>query len=102
MPTEAEIAFIAARQYDGTIPKIFNEDVPYFASSGRFVVIPSDRSKPLAYFTYDKLETNMPGSGGTKYKELIDAKYIYDVWYWGDTPEATNVYHANGHIEPTN
>lgn len=40
----------------------------------------------------------MPGSY-TKYKELIDAKYIYDVWYWGDEPLSTNEYHANGHIE---
>ena len=100
LPTEAEIAFIAARQYDGTIPKIFNVDVPYFASSGRFVIIPSDKTKPIAYFTYDRLDDYYTiGSQRVRYRELVDAKFIYDVWYWGETPEAPNVYHANGHIE---
>ena len=104
MPTEAEIAFIAARQYDGTIPPIFNVDMTYFASSGRFVIIPSDKTKGLMYFTIDQL--NKPATAVNKpnqtYADLIDAKYVYDVWYWGDKPETANEYHANGHIEKTN
>ncbi len=106
LPTEAEIAFIAARQYDGTIPKIFNESVPYFASSGRFVVIPRDRTKPMEYYTYDQLDTNFyyvdedgRQYGPYPYRNLIDAKFIYDAWYWGLEPMSANEYHANGHIE---
>ena len=101
MPTEAEIAFIAARQYDGTIPAIFNTDMTYFASSGRFVIIPSDKSKGLMYFTIDQLNQSATAAGKPRYTyaDLIDAKYVYDVWYWGEETEAPNVYHANGHIE---
>ncbi len=106
LPTEAEIAFIASRQYDGTIPKIFNESVPYFASSGRFVVIPRDRTKPMEYYTYDQLDTDFyvvdedgQQYGPYPYRALIDAKFIYDAWYWGLEPMSANEYHANGHIE---
>lgn len=100
LPTEAEVAFIAARQYDGTIPAIFNTDVTYFTSSGRFVVIPSDQSKDLMYFTYDQLNNRAVACNSrSTYAELIDAKFVYDVWYWGSEPMSANVYHANGHIE---
>ncbi len=100
LPTEAEVAFIAARQYDQTIPAIFNTDVTYFTSSGRFVVIPSDRSKGLMYFTYDQLNRTATACGSSStYAQLIDAKFVYDVWYWGYKQETTNEYHGNSHIE---
>ena len=102
LPTEAEVAFIAARQYDKTIPAIFNTDVTYYTSSGRFVVIPKNQSDGLKYFTYDQLNRVATACGysrGTTYADLIDAKFVYDVWYWGYDTEPSNVYHANGHIE---
>lgn len=99
LPTEAEIAFIAARQRDGTLPAIFNVDVPYFAASKRFVIIPSDGSD-LKFFSEDKLDDNFEYNGRTrKYRDLIDAKFVYDLWYWGTEPMAANVYHPNQHIE---
>lgn len=99
LPTEAEIAFIAARQNDNTLPKIFNVDVPYFAASGRFVIIPSDGSD-LLFFSESKLDDYFTYNGYQhKYRELIDAKFIYDLWYWGDSPMSSNVYHPNQHIE---
>lgn len=101
LPTEAEVAFIAARQADGTIPDIFNRDAPYYCASGRWVIIPSSGSS-LIYGT----ETNVRAStyvGSSAWSasyyiyELLDAKFVYDLWYWGDEPAATNVYHPNGH-----
>ena len=77
----------------------------YFASSGRFVLIPRDKSKGLKFFSIDKLgdpaieSENYDEDDGQTYADFIDAKYIYDVWYWGDEPMSTNEYHANAHIE---
>ena len=100
LPTEAEVAFIAARQYDGTIPTIFNTDVTYWTSSGRFVVIPSNQSRGLMYFTYDQLNNRATACNSrSTYAELIDAKFVYDVWYWGYDQETPNEYHATGHMD---
>lgn len=95
LPTEAEVAFIAARQADGTIPDIFNRDVPYYCASGRWVIIPSTGTD-LTFGTDVNQRITVWGSNYYIY-ELLDAKFVYDLWYWGDEPAATNVYHPNGH-----
>ena len=100
LPTEGEVAFIAARQFDGTIPDIFNRDVPYYCASGRWVIIPSE-GETLTFGT-DVDQVIYPW-GGTGYRisQLLDAKFVYDLWYWGDQPAnttyVTNQYHPNGH-----
>ncbi|MBQ6179655.1 MAG: hypothetical protein IJK32_09075 [Bacteroidales bacterium] len=102
LPTEGEVAFIAARQFDGTIPEIFNTDVPYFCSSGRWFIIPSSGTS----ITFgDNINTNY---NGNNIANNIDAKFVYDLWYWGDKPAwdndpqsgqyVTNQYHPNGHV----
>ena len=106
LPTEGEVAFIVARQADGTIPDIFARGYPYYCSSGRWVQIPISGNE-LVFGT--NLNTYITTSEGSGYVyNLIDAKYVYDLWYWGDQPAwdnqpkagqyVTNQYHPNGHI----
>ena len=100
LPTEGEVAFIAARQFDGTIPDIFNRDVPYYCASGRWVIIPSE-GETLTFGT-DVDQVIYPwGETGYRISQLLDAKFVYDLWYWGDQPAnttyVTNQYHPNGH-----
>ena len=96
LPTEAEVAFIAARQADGTIPDIFNRDVPYYCASGRWVIIPSSGTN-LTFGTDVNQQIRVWNSNYYIY-QLLDAKFVYDLWYWGDEPSTTNVYHPNGHL----
>lgn len=95
LPTEAEVAFIAARQSDGTIPDIFNRDVPYYCASGRWVIIPT--TGDLQFGVDTDYQITVWGSRYYIY-ELLDAKFVYDLWYWGDETSTTNVYHPNGHV----
>lgn len=107
LPTEGEVAFIAARQFDETIPDIFNRDVPYYCSSGRWVIIPSSGTT-LTFGTDVSQRIRVWGSYHYIY-ELLDAKFVYDLWYWGDKPAwdgepasgqyVTNQYHPNGHVQ---
>ncbi len=86
LPSEAEIAFIYARQQDDTIPHLFADNTEYWAGSGRVVRL----------------------SGGTvQFKaasssQTYRARFVYDIWYWGDEPAAgnysSNQYHPNGHV----
>lgn len=107
LPTEGEVAFIAARQFDGTIPDIFNRNVPYYCASGRWVIIPSE-GETLTFGT-DVDQVIYPwGETGYRISQLLDAKFVYDLWYWGDEPAwdndpqsgqyVTNQYHPNGHV----
>ena len=105
LPTEAEVAFIASRQKDKTIPEIFNRNVPYFCSSGRWFIIPDSGSE--IQFGSDINQRYRSDSYNT-IAEDIDAKFVYDLWYWGDQPAwdnqpkaeqyVKNQYHPNGHI----
>ena len=84
LPTEAEVAFIYARQKDGTIPdKLYTTSGSgYYAASGRRInVQATDR--------IINLESNVTTNASSR--------YVYDLWYWGDVPSTTNVYHPNGH-----
>lgn len=83
LPTEAEVAFIYARQLDGTIPTLYSNTSGngYWVASGRRLRVSDTIS----------LETINSDTGG------ISARFVYDLWYWGDEQAATNVYHPNGH-----
>jgi len=83
LPSEAEVAFIVARQRDGVIPNLFAEGSTYWTGSGRLVTIPTSG---------DSITFSDPSDGETQ-----SCRFVYDLWYWGDDPAATNVYHPNGH-----
>ena len=82
LPTEAELAFLFARQQDGTIPKLFKTDGDgrYRAASGRYMTVTG---------TVVNFKPND--------NQSVSSRFVYDLWYWGDTPAAPNVYHPNGH-----
>ena len=84
LPTEAEIAFIVARQKEGSIPTLYATNSDYWSGSGRLVYIPTSATAAITF--------SNPASGTTK-----SCRFVYDLWYWGDEPAATNVYHPNGH-----
>lgn len=90
IPSEAEIAFIVARQRDGVIPALYATDTYYWAGSGRLVYVPTSSSTPISFYSYADACTL---SGDTTFS----VRYVYDLWYWGDEPAATSVYHPNGH-----
>ncbi len=82
LPTEAEMAFIIARQNDGTIPNLYATGTPYWSGSGRLLTA---QSGGAITFTNNDNSTH-------------SERFVYDLWYWGDEPSTTNVYHPNGHI----
>ena len=83
LPTEAELAFLFDRQRDGTIPNLFKTDGTgrYRAASGRYMTV---NGETINFTDNDN--------------QSVSSRFIYDLWYWGDTPAASNVYHPNGHI----
>ena len=83
IPTEAEMAFIVARQQDGTIPDLYVADSDYWSGSGRLMNISSSGTKITL-------------KDGNSDKQSV--RFVYDLWYWGDEPTTTNVYHPNGHL----
>ena len=83
IPTEAEMAFIVARQQDGTIPDLYVANSDYWAGSGRLMNISSSGTKI----------TMKDGNGDQQ-----SVRFVYDLWYWGDEASTTNVYHPNGHL----
>ena len=84
LPTEAEIAFIVARQRDNTIPILFKSNTSgYWTASGKRVTISAD-------FQTITVATVAENSS-------ISSRFVYDLWYWG-APSTTNVYHPNGHL----
>ena len=83
IPTEAEMAFIVARQQDGTIPDLYVANSDYWSGSGRLMNISSSGTKI----------TMKDGNG-----EQQSVRFVYDLWYWGDDASTTNVYHPNGHL----
>ena len=85
LPTEAEIAFIIARQNDGTLPTLYATNSDYWAGSGRLVETGSTGTSTLTFKSPDT--------------DTHSCRFVYDLWYWGNETEESNVYHANGHIE---
>ena len=86
LPTEAEIAFIVARQKEGVIPTLYATNTDYWAGSGRLVEIPSAANAAITF--------SNPASAST----VSSCRYVYDLWYWGEDPSTTNQYHPNGHL----
>ncbi len=82
LPTEAEMAFIVARQLDGSIPGLYATNTQYWAGSGRL----------MSTNTSGDNSFSDPSSGVTE-----SCRYVYDLWYWGDTPSSSIEYHPNGH-----
>ena len=85
LPTEAEIAFIVARQKEGVIPVLYATDDYYWSGSGRLVYIPTQAN---AAITFSDPAANTSES----------CRFVYDLWYWGDAPSTINKYHPNGHL----
>lgn len=83
LPTEAELAFLFERQRDSTIPNLFKTDGTgrYRAASGRYMTV---NGETINFTDNDN--------------QSVSSRFVYDLWYWGDTPAASNVYHPNGHI----
>ena len=89
LPSEAEIAFIVARQRDGVIPNLYATDTYYWSGSGRLVYVPADSSAGITFCTPAEAQTT---------DTTFSCRFVYDLWYWGDEPSTTNVYHPNGHL----
>ena len=88
LPTEAEIAFIIARQNDGSLPVLFNPNQYYWTAEGRLVNVGSQGDIPFT----------VPG------QSTYPLRFIYDLWYWGDEDETLDkgVYHPNMHLVKPN
>jgi hypothetical protein len=85
LPTEAEIAFIVARQNEGVIPWLFAATYYHCANGKAFYVKSAgSASTPVATDTTKAFN-----------------RFVYDLWYWGDQPASgdysQNQYHPNGH-----
>ena len=86
LPTEAEMAFIVARQKDGTIPNLYATDTEDWSGSGRLLDMPNSTADNLTF----RNRTN---------NETKSVRFVYDLWYWGDEPVTpTYQYHPNGHV----
>ncbi|MBP5566193.1 MAG: hypothetical protein J6X57_01690 [Bacteroidales bacterium] len=90
LPSEAEIAFIVARQRDGVIPNLYATETYYWAGSGRLVYVPNDVNASITFYTAAEAEAL---SNDTTFS----CRFVYDLWYCGDTAASTNEYHPNGH-----
>ena len=86
LPTEAEVAFIIARQQDGTIPDLFTTSSSgYWTASGKRLQLSTGGT--INFSTVNNQETAQYSS-----------RFVYDLWYWGDEALETNVYHPNSHL----
>ena len=83
LPTEAEIAFIIARQNDGTLPVLYAKNSTYWTGSGRLVETGSDGDTKLTF--RDAADDEGKHS----------CRFVYDLWYWGQEAMSPNVYHAD-------
>ena len=85
LPTEAEMAFIVARQKDGTIPALYATDTQYWSGSGRVMNMVSSTANNLVF--RDRTSS-----------DNLSVRFVYDLWFWGNEPASpTNQYHPNGH-----
>ena len=84
LPTEAEIAFIVARQKEGSLPWLFAQTY-YHCANGRMVYVGMNNNPPVSV---------EPVNGYNR--------FVYDLWYWGDEKMDASVYHPNMHEHGTN
>lgn len=83
LPTEAEMAFIVARQKEGVIPTLYATNTNYWSGSGRALRVPAGANENLQF-------SDQTGS--------MSCRFVYDLWYWGDEASTTTEYHPEGHI----
>ncbi len=76
LPTEAEIAFIVARQKEGVIPWLF-AGTYYQCANGRAIYVRTGD----AY----RLDPPISVQATNCYN-----RFVYDLWYWGDDPTASH------------
>ena len=88
LPTEAEIAFIVARQKEGALPWLFAETY-YHCANGRMVYVRMGDS----YKNDPPISVN-PTNGYNR--------FVYDLWYWGDGKMDDTMYHPNMHEHTNN
>ena len=86
LPTEAEIAFIVARQKEGVIPELF-AGTYYHCANGRLVYVAKNNTNP---------PISVEAQHGTA-TQVGCNRFVYDLWYWGDEPMDPSFYHANMH-----
>ena len=90
LPTEAEIMFMVQRQLERVIPYLWASG-EYWCANGRVVSV--DRNSGVA--TFKDSASNTSDSDG---KQRAWARFVYDLWYWGDEPMAdTETYWPNKH-----
>lgn len=82
LPSEAEMSYIVARQVDGTIPNLYATGSQYWSGSGRLMTTNVEGNNTFS----------TPAANTTQ-----SCRFVYDLWYWGDTPASSNEYHPNGH-----
>ena len=75
LPTEAEVNYVQQLQTNGHVATLFNVNYHYWTSSG---------------YAYKASESNYKNSGTDP-----GVRCVYDVWYWGETPESSKVYHPS-------
>lgn len=92
LPTEAEIAFIVARQKEKSIPTLFATGSIYWCADGRAVKALTGGTSPIVSYV---VGSNPDGTNVSADRPL---RFVYDLWYWGDEKMDSNQYHANGHI----
>ena len=78
LPTEAEIMFMVQRQLDEVIPYLWATG-EYWCANGRVVSVNRD----TGVATFKDNASNTSDSDG---RQRAWARFVYDLWYWGDDP----------------
>ena len=92
LPTEAEIAFVVARQAEHVSPVIFRWDQWYWTGNGSMILVPPEGSTDLVFRVWRLNETQKHQSFACPHR------FVYDLWYWGNEPMTpTNRYYPNMH-----
>ena len=93
LPTEAEIAFIAARQLEGLLPQLFvQSETPYLCANQSVVRLGTSFNSEDGIRVYE-VDPNITSSSSGYFN-----RFVYDLWYWGDDPvEHPNRYYPNMH-----
>ena len=92
LPTEAEIAFVVARQLEHVSPVIFKYDQWYWTGNGSVIRIPAENSSNLVFRVWRLTEEQKHSS------TQVPHRFVYDLWYWGaEAMNPTNRYYPNMH-----
>ena len=83
LPTEAEIMFMIARQQEGVLPAVWAVGSHYWCADGRYVTVASNGG--TVHFKTQSGESHVN-------------RFVYDVWYWGDTAKDPETFWPNMHL----